>query len=87
MHVYYLIEHMHVSSRFPRISVRGAASSNVPARIKLASRRLDGALDDHWTRMLQSMACPLSLFSFIDYLYFRGAYQQSGEAIDDSCQA
>jgi hypothetical protein len=37
--------------------------------------------------MLQSMACPLFLFSLIDYLYFRGTHpphlRQSGEAIND----
>jgi hypothetical protein len=59
---------------FRGYTVRSAASGDVPARIKLASRRLDGALDDHWTRVLQSMACPLFLFLFIDYLYFRGVY-------------
>jgi hypothetical protein len=37
------------------------------------------------------MACPLSLFCFIDYLSFHGVYpshfRQSGEAIDDPRQA
>jgi hypothetical protein len=37
------------------------------------------------------MACPLFLFSFIDYLYFCGMYlshfRQSSEAIDDPRQA
>jgi hypothetical protein len=41
--------------------------------------------------MLQSMACPLFLFSFIDYLYFCGVYPshfwQSGKAVDDPRQA
>jgi hypothetical protein len=48
-------------------------------------------LDDHRTRVLQSMACPLFPFSFIDYLYFCGMYlshfRQSSEAIDDPHQA
>jgi hypothetical protein len=39
-----------------------------------ACRCRNSALGDRRTRVLQSMASPLFLFSFIDYLYLRGAY-------------